>query len=428
MTEEFQAERPRFITNIGLLAVPVWVEHGLPDKPVKLIHNTWLELNDGRIIDIGDNDQPSPDISDDIQIFDAMGMLVTPGFVDCHTHPVFAGTRQNEFVKRCQGATYQEIAAEGGGILSSVRGVRNYSQDDLTALVLNRFDEFLLSGTTSIEGKSGYGLSKEEELKSLRVIDKAANDHALEVSPTLLAAHVVPPEYIRSPDEYVDIICNEIIPEAADKKLAYAVDVFLEEGAYNIDQARRIFTAGKRLNLQLRIHADQFSMGGGAQLAAEFGALTADHMDRTDDTGMQSLANSNVTVTLLPGAVFFLGLEHYADARRMIDKGCRIALSTDFNPGSTPTQSIPLMMTLACIKMQMTPDEALWAATLGGAFGIGRSRDVGTIERGFFADLCLWDAEDVDYLPYRYGNMMPAAVFKKGKVVAFDGRIIDSVQ
>lgn len=410
---------PFIISRIGQLVLPQPSATGLPDEPVEVLRNVWLEISDGKIQRIGQEDEPLPPrTAEHVKVFDAGGMTATPGLIDCHTHPVFAGTRQSEFVRRCLGETYQQIAAAGGGILSSIRGVRNASEEELIELLRKRFDRFLAFGTTTIEAKSGYGLTLDDELKSLRAIKKAAAGHPLDVSPTLLGAHIVPPEYKDDPDIYVDLVCDRMIPQAADEGLADAVDLFLEEGAYNLSQARRIFQAGQNAGLKLRIHADQFTSSGGAELAAEFGAVSADHMDRTDDAGLQALRDADVTVVLLPGAVFFLGLDHYAPARRMIEAGCRIALSTDFNPGSSPTQSLPLMMTLACIKMHLTPSEALWAATLGGAYALGKADIVGTLLSGYDADICLWEAEDVDYIPYAYGDMMPSAVFKKGTLVS----------
>jgi len=412
---------PRYIANIGKLAQPLPADRGLPDKPVRIFENIWIEITDGRIHRIGPEEEPFPiDVPAD-SVFDAAGFLATPGLIDAHTHPVFAGTRQNEFIRRCRGETYQQIAATGGGILSSVRKVRSASEEQLTKTVRRHLDRFLEFGITTVEGKSGYGLTFDDEMKMLRALKTAAGDHPVDVSPTLLAAHVVPPEYTTEPDKYVDLVCDKMIPYAAENGLAEAVDVFLERGAYTLEQARRIFEAGKGAGLMLRIHADQFTSGGGAELAAEFKALSADHMDRTTDDGYQALAEAGVTVTLLPGAVFFLGLEQYAPVRRIIDLGCRIALSTDFNPGSTPTQSLTLMMTLACIKMGLSPDEAFWAVTVGAATAIGRENRIGTVEPGYDADICLWDAEDVAYIPYAYGDMIPEVVFKRGEWVAWRG-------
>ncbi len=404
-----------YISHIKQLAIPQLSNSGVPEESVKLLRDVWIKIRFGKIEQIGSEGELEPsNIPSDADVFNAEGMVATPGFVDCHTHPVFYGTRQGEFVRRCLGETYQQIAASGGGILSSVRGVRSASEDQLTARVREHLDGFLTHGTTTIEAKSGYGLTLDDELKSLHAIKRASKDHPIDVSPTLLGAHVVPPEYRDQPDKYVDIVCNEMIPQAVEEELIEAVDLFLEQGAYNLKQARQIFEAAKEAGLGIHLHADQFSVTGGAQLAAEFNALSADHMDRTDEAGIRALSEAKVSVVLLPGAVFFLGLEQYASAREMIEAGCRIALSTDFNPGSSPTQSMAMMMSLACIKMGLTPSEALWAATLGGAYAIDRANTVGTLLPGYDADICLWKADDIDYIPYSYGNMMPKMVIKKG--------------
>jgi len=416
---------PRYITGIRRLALPQPSAEHLPAPPVGILNDVWIEIADGSVIRIGPEGEPAPPDAASEQVWDASGMLATPGLVDPHTHPVFVETRQGEFVRRCRGESYSQIAAAGGGILSSVRGVRAASEGKLVGLLLGRLDRFLELGTTTIEAKSGYGLTAEDELKSLRALRAASAQHPIGISPTLLAAHVVPPEYRDDPDRYVDIVCDRIIPQAAEQGLVEAVDLFLEEGAFNLSQAQRIFEAGRQAGLGLRIHADQFTSSGGAELAAEFGALSADHMDRTDEAGILHLARAGVTVVLLPGAVFFLGLEDYAPARRIIELGCRIALSTDFNPGSSPTQSLPLMMTLGCIKMGLTPAEALWAATMGGASATHRADRSGTLLPGYDADICLWEAEDIDCIPYACGDMIPAAVFKRGRLVAERGRRVE---
>jgi len=413
----------RYITNIGQLALPRYSASGLPFDPIELLRNVWIEFEGGEVLRIGAEGEPTPQVASDDGCYDARGGLVTPGLIDCHTHPAFAGFRQNEFVLRCQGKGYLEIAACGGGILSSVRGVRSISLGDLTILVRERFERFLELGVTSLEAKSGYGLSLDDEIKSLTAIRDAAGD-SFEVSPTLLGAHTVPPEQRGNADRYVDIVCREMIPAAVEAGLALSVDVFVEETAFSVSQARRVFAAGKDAGLKLRIHANQFSSSGAAGLAAEFGALTADHMDIASPDELRLLAEAGVTLVLLPGAVFFLGLEKYAPARAMIEAGCRIALSTDFNPGTSPTTSLPLMMTLGCNRLKLTPAEALWAVTVGAACAIGREDRIGRLAPGFQADVCVWDMPDVESLPYRYGDQVPVAVFKRGCLVAERGQLV----
>jgi len=423
MFDEQRYLSPRFIINLGLLANPRPADGGMPSDPIEILRNVWIELEEGQIMRIGSEREPVPPTAESFDIFDAAGRLATPGLIDSHTHPVFRDFRQSEFVRRCQGQGYLEIAAAGGGIQSSMRGVRSASLDELTQLVRNRFKRFLELGVTTLEAKSGYGLSVADELKSLEAIRIAAGEF-FEVSPTLLGAHTVPPEFKENPDGYVDLVCHEMIPVAAEQSLAEAVDVFVEETAFTLEQARRVFTSARQAGLELRIHADQFTSSGGARLAAEFKAISADHMDRTPDDELKMLADAGVTIVLLPGAVFFLGLDRFANARRMVEAGCKIAVSTDFNPGTSPTPSLPLMMTLACNKLKLTPSEALWAATVGGANAIKRTDRIGRLAKGFQADICLWNASDVDYIPYTYGDQIPVAVFKRGQLVAENGQIV----
>ncbi|MCF7810461.1 imidazolonepropionase [bacterium] len=411
-------EKPEYICNLGSLVSPVPLNKRLSKNPVLITRNTWIKILDGKIVETGAEGESLPAESINSIVFDAEGMLATPGLIDAHTHPIFVNNRQNEFVRRSRGESYQQIAAAGGGIVSSIQGVRKTSQDELAKIIQRKLDGFIFAGTTSIEAKSGYGLSLQDELKSLRALKQAADNHPLDVSSTLLAAHVVPPEFKIEPDKYVDLICNEIIPQVVEEGLAAAIDVFLEEGAFNATQTRKIFSFATESGLRCKLHADQFNSGEGAAIAVEFNALTADHMDQTNDEDIKALAEKGVTVVLLPGAVFFLGLDKYAPARKMIDAGCKIALSTDYNPGTTPTQSLPLIMTLACIKMGLSPSEALWAVTMGGAYAINKADHIGSLMQGYDADICLWNAEDVDFIPYAYGNMMPEVVFKKGKLVA----------
>jgi len=421
-------EIPEYISNLGSLVLPVPFNGQLPENPCLIVRNTWIRIINGQIVKTGLEGEPLPEGLDGSEVFDAKGMMASPGLIDSHTHPIFVNSRQNEFVRRSRGESYQQIAATGGGIISSIRGVRNTTQDELAEIIRKKLDGFITAGTTSIEAKSGYGLSLDDELKSLRALKQAAANHPLDVSPTLLAAHVIPPEFRDQPDRYVDLICNEIIPLAVEEGLVEAVDVFLEDGAFNASQTRKIFTVATETGLGCRLHADQFTAGEGASIAGEFNALTADHMDQTDDEGIKALALKGITVVLLPGAVFFLGLDKFAPARKMIDAGCRIALSTDFNPGTAPTQSLTLMMTLACIKMGLSPSEALWAVTMGGAYATNRADQVGTLAPGYRADICLWNAEDIDYLPYAYGNMMPEAVFKGGRLtMQRQVKIVDNV-
>lgn len=416
--------RPMYIGNIGLLALPEPFIDCVPKQPIKTLENVWIKLENGNISGIGPAGESFPIGKSRSSVFDAEGRLATPGLIDSHTHPVFRGFRQQEFLRRCRGESYQKIAASGGGILSSVRGVRKASEIELKQSIKGHLDRFLEMGVTTIEGKSGYGLSLDSEMKSLRALKDVATNHPIDVSSTLLAAHVIPPEFKSKPDGYVDLICNEIIPLTSEIKLAESIDVFHDEDAFNTTQTIRLFKCAQEHGLNIRVHADQFYNGNGAELAAEFEAISADHMDYTSDVGFELMSKAGVSLNMLPGAVFFLGLNQYASGRTAIDCGCNVALSTDFNPGSSPTQSLPMMMTLACLKMGISAEEALWACTMGGAKVVDHSDTVGALQVGYQADICLWDAPDVAFIPYSYANVRPDYVFKCGKLVLNHGVLI----
>jgi imidazolonepropionase len=355
-----------------------------------------------------------------VEYLDAADCLVTPGFVDSHTHPAFAEERAAEFELRNRGKSYQEIAAAGGGIRSSVRALRAISEDELVQRMLPRLDRFLQYGTTTIEAKSGYGLSTEHELKQLRAIRRCQERHPLDLVPTLLAAHEVPDEYRSDRQKYLDIVVNETIPAAAEQKLAKFCDVFCEEGVFSVDESRRILEAGKKCGLIPKIHADQLSGSGGAELAAEIGAASAEHLDFITDAGIEKMVQAGVVFSLLPGSVIFLGLNRYPPARRILEKGGAIALATDFNPGSSPTQNLPLMMTLAGSFCRLTAREALWAATRGGARALQLEDQIGSLEIGCLADFVIWNGADERLIPYYYGMNLIRQVYKRGQRVAFE--------
>ncbi len=402
------------LKNISQLTTPLSI--GKPYQ-IKLIENAAIAVSEGKIAYAGP--QSSAPAGPYESEFDCRGTLVTPGLVDPHTHPVFAATREAEFHLRNTGVSYAEIAAKGGGIRSSVRELRKAPTERLVELLKARFDGFLALGTTTIEAKSGYGLSLKDELKSLRAL-KALKDHPLEIAPTFLGAHEVPDEYRDKRGAYIDLVVNEMIPAAAAEKLAEFCDIFVEKNVYSVEEARRILSAAKQAGLKIRLHVDQLTSGGGAELAAEIGAVSAEHLDYISDEGIDRMVESGVVFTLLPGAVFFLGHTKYPPARRIIERGGTIALATDFNPGSSMTRSLPLMMTLACVYMGMNAEEALCAVTLNAARSLARDDTIGSIELGKQADLTLWNAPGYQYIPYHYGENLVKAVFKKGELLAGD--------
>ncbi len=335
----------------------------------------------------------------DIREIDCRGKVVLPGFVDSHTHPVFAGPRLVDFEKRIAGATYEEIAQAGGGIRASIDGVRTASKTALIERCVQAFDEMLAQGTTTVEAKSGYGLSYEAEIKSLEVIRAAAKQWVGTVVPTLLGAHVVPPEFKDRRQEYVGMVCEELIPDVARKKLAEFVDVFCEEGAFTSDESRSILRTGAEHGLGVRAHVCQLTE---ARLE-EFSELTPvsfDHMDHVSDRDIEMLATRDTVVTLLPGANYFLGLCEYPPARKLIDAGVAVALATDYNPGTSPTPSMPFVMSLACTHMKMSPAEAITAATINGAWALRLAERKGSIAPGKDADLAIFDVADYREIPY----------------------------
>jgi imidazolonepropionase len=347
---------------------------------------------------------------------DARGRVVLPGFVDSHTHLCFAGSREQEFARRIAGASYQEIAAAGGGILSTVRATREATVEELVALGRRRLDLALRHGTTTIEIKSGYGLTTADELKMLEAIRLLRESHPVDVHATFCGAHEVPPEFRDNPEGYVDLVVEEMLPEVAGRRLAAYCDVFCEAGVFTVAQARRILLAAREDGLRAKFHADEFVATGGAELAAELGALSADHLLVAPIEGIRAMRAAGVTATLLPGTAFFLGLR-YAPARAFLETGVRVALATDFNPGSSYTPNMQLIVTLACTQMKLTVEEALRAATLGGAHAMGLEREVGSLGPGKRADCLVLDVPGYRHVPYLFGVNHVETVVRAGRPV-----------
>lgn len=390
-----------------------------------LIENGALAVRDGRIAAVG----PSADILREFsapQQIDASGKVVCPGFVDPHTHAVFAGSRLDEFEMRLRGVPYLDILAAGGGILNTVRATRAASEIELTALALDRLDTMLRLGTTTIEIKTGYGLDTAAELKMLRVIARLAKTHPADIVPAFLGAHAVPPEYTGRAGEYAELVAREMLPLAAEwfagshfaqQGRHFCVDVFCEQGAFTLEQSRRVLEAGKALGLGVRAHVDEFTALGGVRMAVELGALTVDHLDVTAGDDLLALAASGTIGVLMPAVNFHLGTAHHANARALIEAGTAIALATDLNPGSAPCYSMPLVMALACRMYRMTPAEALNAATINAAYAAGMGDTVGSLEAGKQADVLILNAPDYRELAYWFGGNPVETVIKRGAVV-----------
>ncbi len=350
------------------------------------------------------------------ETLDAGGRLLTPGFVDCHTHPVFFNHRAHEFVERTQGATYKEISARGGGIRYSVRDLRAAESAQLMQRVMRRLDTFLEYGTTTIEAKSGYGLSLEHELRSLEILRNASAKHAVEIVPTFLGAHEVPDEYREQRERYFEVVIEEMLPRVAAQRLAKFIDVFCEGHVFSEAESLRILQAGRAHQLVPKIHADQLTESGGARVAIATQAASADHLEFTSPALYRDLHQAGVVPVLLPGADFFIRAQRYADAQGMIAAGLPVAIATDFNPGTCMTESMPMIMTLACLALRMTPAQTLIAATLHAAQALRLGNIIGSLEVGKQADAVLFEAESVNEIPYHFGVNHVQMVIKKGRV------------
>src|SRR5262245_46203510 len=338
-----------------------------------------------------------------------------PGFVDPHTHLIFAGNRLDDFQRRSRGETYEQIAKAGGGIWSTVEKTRAASEPDLLAQAKKHANWFLRCGTTTVEAKSGYGLTVEDELKILRVLRQLKEAGPLEIVPTFLGAHAVPKKL--SLDQYLDVVINEMLPRVSAEKLAEFCDVFCERGYFDIDRSRKILSAAKKLGLSLRGHVDQLTNSGGAKLMAEMDATTADHLEQTDEQGIVALKKANVQPVLLPGSVYALGSSSYPRAREMIEAGLAVVLATDFNPGSSPTPSMPMVLSLACTQMKLSPAEAITASTVNAAYSVNRGDNIGSFEPGKLANFVIFDCQDYRELAYWFGLPMMHSVYVKGERV-----------
>lgn len=403
-------------SQLVTLAGPRHPRTGAEMRELSIIEDGAMLVRGSRIERVGTRAEVEPLIDDSCEVFDAGGRVVAPGFVDAHAHPVFAGNRADEFEQRAAGATYQEIAARGGGIRSTVRLTRAASEDELLAAALRREEWFLRTGTTTVEAKSGYGLSTEDELKMLRVVRELNGRGRLSYVPTFLGAHEVPDEYRGRSGEYVELVVNEMLPRVGREGLAEFCDVFCEERVFTIEESRRVLSSARALGLGLRVHADQLTRGGGAALAAELNAKTADHLEHTDAEGVASLREACVQPVLLPGSVYALGSARYPEARAMIDAGLALVLATDFNPGSSPTPSMTMILSLASTHMRMAPAEGLTAATVNAAYSLNRGSEVGTLEAGKRADFVAHDCEDYRELSYFFGIEHARAVFTGGEL------------
>lgn len=402
-------------SQLVTLAGPKRPRVGAEMSELAIIRDGGMLIRDGKIEFVGSSEEVAKNAGD-ANIIDAGRRVVLPGFVDAHTHLVFAENRLDDFERRACGHTYEQIAKAGGGIWSTVEKTRAASDDDLLVQAKKHAAWFLRCGTTTIEAKSGYGLTVEDELKILRVMQRLNEQMPLEIVPTFLGAHAVPREM--DADEYVEVVIDEMLPRIASEKLAEFCDVFCERGYFNAEHSRRILTAAGKLGLKLRIHADQLSDSGGAQLAAELKATTADHLEKTDGQGIAAMKSAGVQPILLPGSVYALGFSDYPRAREMVEAGLAVVIATDFNPGSSPTPSMPMILSLTCTQMKMSPAEAITAATVNAAYSLNRGTKIGSLEPGKLANFSIFDCEDYRELAYWFGIPQTSSVYVKGDPVA----------
>jgi imidazolonepropionase len=408
------------MTSVAILHASQLVTLAGPKRPrvgaemseLAVIREGGMLISEGKIEIVGSSEEVAKNARD-VEIIDAAGRVVLPGFVDAHTHLVFAGNRLDDFERRARGETYEQIAKAGGGIWSTVKKTRAASGEDLFDQAQTHAEWFLHCGTTTVEAKSGYGLTVEDELKILRVMRRLNEEKPLEIVPTFLGAHAVPREM--DADEYIDLVLDEMLPRIAKEKLAEFCDVFCEHGYFTIEQSKRILTAARKLGLGLRIHADQLSNSGAAQLAAELNTITADHLEKTDEQGIVPMKSAGVQPVLLPGSVYTFGSTAYPRAREMLDAGLAVVLATDFNPGSSPTPSMPMILSLACTQMKMSPAEAITASTINAAYSLNRGDKIGSLERGKLANFSIFDCEDYRELSYWFGIPQTHSVYVKGE-------------
>ncbi|MBR6207986.1 MAG: imidazolonepropionase [Oscillospiraceae bacterium] len=402
------------IQNIGILATPKGksAQCGQAQGKIEVLRNAWVLIENGIIAALGTG---TPDM-EDAETVDAHGRLVTPGLVDAHTHLVFGGWRQNELGIKLHGASYLEILAQGGGILSTVKATRSAGEETLYEKAKAALDEMLRLGVTTVEAKSGYGLDLETELKQLRVIQSLQKTHPMDIAATFLGAHAIPEEYREDREGYLRLLCEEMIPAVAEQKLATFCDVFCETGVFSVEESRRILETGKKYGLIPKIHADEIDAIGGSQLAAEVNAISAEHLIVCPPEGIEAMAKQGTVACCLPMTSFYLG-STFAPARDMIRAGVAVAMASDFNPGSCPSLNLQFVINLGALKYRLTPEEALTAVTLNAAASIGMADKVGSLEPGKQGDLVLWNAPDLDYICYRVGSNLAETVVKKGRLV-----------
>ena len=389
---------------------------------INIIENAYIAVKNGKILAIGVGDEFGNLCGDDTKIHDAEGLLVTPGLIDSHTHLIHGGSRENEFSMKLNGVPYIEILNNGGGILSTVKATKEASEEELYKKAKKSLDRMLEFGVTTVEEKSGYGLELNTEIKQLEVARVLDKNHPVDLVHTFLGAHAVPEEYKENHKAYIDILVDVMMPKIKDMGLAEFCDVFCEEGVFTIEESEYILQKAKEMGYKLKIHADEIESLGGAELAAKLGCVSADHLMAASDEGIKMMAENNVLANILPATSFNLN-KNYADCRKMIDMGAIVSLSSDYNPGSCPSENLQLVMQLGCLHLKMTPNEVLTAVTINAAYAIDRADKIGSIEVGKNADFVVFDARNVEYLMYHFGINHTKKVYKNGNLVV-DNKVV----
>jgi imidazolonepropionase len=394
------------------------------DNSPLMVTDGYIAIAGDRIIELGKGDVSSQICGSRTEIIDARGKVVIPGLIDAHTHLVHGGSREKELALKLNGMSYLEILKQGGGILDTVAKTRQASHEELKKQAQKSLDQMLIHGTTTIEAKSGYGLDLDTEIKCLQVARELNDEHPIDIIPTYLGAHAIPKEFSANPQGYIRMMIEEVMPYVIGHRLAEFMDVFCEEGVFSPEDARELMEAGRDMGFKLKIHADEIVSVKGAELAAEMQAISADHLLAASADGLNAMCQAGVTAVLLPGTSFYLMLGRYADARKMIAKGLRVALASDYNPGTCPTENLQAIMTLACFGMQLSPEEILKGMTINAAYAVDRAAEIGSIEAGKKADLVILNAPNWDYVIYHFGINHVDKVIKSGRLVVEDGRLV----
>lgn len=386
----------------------------------------YIIIADGKIVGIFDGEVPIDSFQEGVRLIDARGKTVTPGLIDSHTHLIYAGSREKELPMKLKGISYLDILKMGGGILSTVESTRKASKEELKNKARKSLDQMLLHGTTTIEAKSGYGLDLNTEVRCLEALRELDGEHQIDIIRTYMGAHAVPVEFKKDPKGYIDLMVKEVIPYVSANHLAEFMDVFCEEGVFSPAESKLLMEAGKKHGFKLKIHADEIIPLQGAELASEMKAVSAEHLLAASDEGIEAMSKAKVTAVLLPGTSFYLMLGKYAQARKMIEKGVRVAIATDYNPGSCPTENLQAIMVFACMGMRLLPEEIIKGMTINAAHAIDRASEIGSIEKGKRADIVIWNSPNLDYLIYHFGINHVDTVIKNGEIVVSDGSVMRS--